>query len=75
MIPQIQKVNCHESTKQETVTDVKYQNIIYYMDNKIKTVSQEQKTQIDFIKATSEMSGLNWNYGKNFIRNNNSCIQ
>ena len=52
---QIQKVNHHESTKQETVVDVKYQNIIYYMDNKIKKVSQKQNTQVDFIKATSEM--------------------
>ena len=39
---QIQKVNHRESTKQETVADVKYQNIIYYMDNRIKKVSQEQ---------------------------------
>ena len=76
---QIQKVNYHESTKQETVADVKYQNIIYYMDNKTKTVSQEQNTQIDFIKATSEMSGLNSNYEGNFIGFDNlskhECVQ
>ena len=76
---QIQKVNYHESTKQETIADVKYQNIIYYMDNKTKTVSQEQNTQIDFIKATSEMSGLNSNYEGNFIGFDNlskhECVQ
>ena len=55
-ISQNQEVNYHESSKQETVADVKYQNIIYYMDNKIKKVSQKQNTQVDFIKATSEMS-------------------
>ena len=47
---QIQKVNHHESAKQETVADVKYQNIIYYMDNKIKKVSQKQNKQVDFVK-------------------------
>ena len=51
---QIQEMNYHEISKQETVADVKYQNIIYYMDNKIKKVSQKQNTQVDFIKATSE---------------------
>ena len=76
---QIQKVNHHESTKQETVVDVKYQNIIYYMDNKIKKVSQKQNTQVDFIKATSEMGKLNWNYEENFIGFDNlakhECVQ
>ena len=38
---QIQEVNYDESSKQETVVDVKYQNIIYYMDNRIKKVSQK----------------------------------
>ena len=76
---QIQEVNYHESSKQETVADVKYQNIIYYMDNKIKKVSQKQKVQIDFVKATSEMGGLNWNYEENFIGFDNlakhECVQ
>jgi hypothetical protein len=76
---QIQKVNHHESAKQETVAGVKYQNIIYYMDNRIKKVSQEQNTQVDFIKATSEMDGLNWKYEKNFIgfdnRTKHECVQ
>ena len=49
------------------------------MDNKIKRVSQEQNVQIDFIKATSEMSKLNWNYEKNFIGfdnlTKNDCVQ
>jgi hypothetical protein len=76
---QIQKVNYNESTKQETFADVKYQNIIYYMDNKVKTVSQEQNMQIDFVKAASEMSRLNCNYIKNFIGFDNlakhECVQ
>ena len=49
------------------------------MDNKIKIVSQKQNAQINFIKATSEMSGLNWNYNENFIGFDNlvkhECVQ
>ena len=49
------------------------------MDNKIKKVSQEQNTQVDFIKATSEMDGLNWKYEENFIGFDNlakhECVQ
>ena len=76
---QIQEMNCYELSKQETVADVKYQNIIYYMDNKTKTVSQKQNTQVDFIKAVSEMSELDWNYEENFIGFDNlskhECVQ
>ena len=76
---QIQEMNYHEISKQETVADVKYQNIIYYMDNKIKKVSQKQKAQIDFVKATSEMGELDWNYEENFIGFDNlakhECVQ
>ena len=78
-ISQIQEMNYRESSKQETVADIKYQNIIYYMDNKIKKVSQKQKAQIDFVKAASEMGGLNWNYEENFIGFDNlakhECVQ
>jgi hypothetical protein len=76
---QIQEMNYHELSKQETIVDVKYQNIIYYMDNKTKKVSQKQKTQIDFVKATSEMGELDWNYEENFIGFDNlakhECVQ
>jgi len=78
-ISQKQEVNYHESSKQETGVDVKYQNIIYYMDNKIKKVSQKQNTQVDFIKAVYEMSELDWNYEENFIGFDNlskhECVQ
>ena len=78
-ISQNQEVNYPESSKQETVVDVKYQNIIYYMDNKIKKVSQKQNTQVDFIKAVTEMSELDWNYEENFIGFDNlakhECVQ
>jgi len=76
---QIQEINNHESSKQEIVVDLKYQNIIYYMDNKIKKVAQKQKMQIDFVKAVSEMGRLNWNYEENFIGFDNlskhECVQ
>ena len=78
-ISQIQEMNYRESSKQETIVDVKYQNIIYYMDNKIKKITQKQNKQVDFVKAVAEMGRLNWNYEENFIgfdnRTKHECVQ
>jgi hypothetical protein len=75
----IQEISDKISEKQESITGVKFQNIIYYMDNRIRKVSQKQNVQIDFIKAVSEMNSLDWNYENNFIGFDNlskhDCVQ
>jgi hypothetical protein len=75
----IQEVLDKISKKQESVVDVKFQNIIYYMNNNVKKVSQKQNMQIDFIKAVNEMNELDWNYENNFIGFDNlskhECVQ
>ena len=67
------------SEKQESVVNVKFQNIIYYMNNNVKKISQKQNVQIDFIKAVNEMNELDWNYEENFIGFDNlskhECVQ
>jgi len=56
-----------ESTKQDTVPDVKYQDIIYYMRNTDKTVQPKDHINIDFFKAMSEMEKLDWTFLPNYI--------
>jgi len=56
-----------ESTKQDTVPDVKYQDIIYYMHNIGKTVKSKDQIHIDFFKAMSEMEKLDWTFSPNYI--------
>jgi len=56
-----------ELTKQEIESDVKYQDITYYMNNKGKSVDSKDHIHIDFLKAMSEMEDLDWNYEKNYI--------
>ena len=60
-----------ELTKQEIEPDVKYQDITYYMYNKGKTVVSKNHVHIDFLKAMSEMSSLDWKFQKNYIGFNN----
>ena len=55
------------SEKQGSVTDVKYQDITYYMKNPNKVVESKDNIPIDFLKATSEMNDLDWNYEWNYI--------
>jgi hypothetical protein len=75
----IQEVIDAITENQQQVLDVKHQNIIYFMDNKIKKVSQKELVQIDFLKATSEMNGIDWAYEMNFIGFDNlskkECVQ
>jgi len=56
-----------ELTQQDTEADVKYQDITYYMHSKDKTIDSQEHIHIDFLKAMSEMSDLDWNYEKNYI--------
>jgi len=63
----IQNIVTDELTKQEIKSDVKYQDIIYHMDNKGKTVCSKDHIHIDFLKAMSEMKNLDWKYENNYI--------
>jgi hypothetical protein len=75
----IQEIDNVELSKQDTVSDVKFQNITYHMDNSDKTISWKEHAQIDFLKAMNEMKNLDWNYDNNYITfvNNktNECVQ
>jgi len=75
----LQENTTDELTEQDTEADVKYQDIIYYMDNKSKVIRQKEHAQIDFFKATSEMNDLDWKYEDNFIGFDNyrtdECVQ
>ena len=68
-----------ELEKLDTKSDVKYQDITYYMQNPNKVVETKDNIPIDFLKATSEMNDLDWNYEWNYIgfANNrkSECVQ
>ena len=57
-LKQLQDVSFLEFSKQDIISDVKYQNITYYMHSQEKTVKEKP---IDFLSATSEMLLLDWN--------------
>ena len=63
----LQETTISELTKQDTEADVKYQDIIYHMDNTNKTVCSKDQIHIDFFKAMSEMKNLDWEYENNYI--------
>ena len=52
---------------QESVQDVKYQNIIYFKNNRHEYISGLKQLPIDFLKATSEMKTLDYTFSRNFI--------
>ena len=56
-----------ESQKLETITDVKFQNIIYYYWDGIRTVEQSQQVRTDFLGAVNEMENLDHKFERNFI--------
>jgi len=66
-------------TNQDTMSDVKYQNITYYMHNHNKIVESKDKIQIDFLNGMSEMNDLDWKYKMNYIgfknHRTNDCVQ
>ena len=49
-----------ELINQDTVSDIKYQDIIYYMHNTTKVVESKNQIHIDFLKAMAEMNSLDW---------------
>ncbi len=61
------------------LSDVKYQDITYHMDNTGKTVKYKEEKQIDFLKVANEMKDLDCNYEWNYItfhnRKTNECVQ
>ena len=63
----LQKTIVDELSKQDTIPDVKYQDITYHMDNSDKTVSWQEHSQIDFLKAMNEMKNLDLKYDNNYI--------
>ena len=56
-----------ESQKLETITDVKFQNIIYYYWDGKRTIDQSQQVRIDFLGAVNEMECLDHKFERNFI--------
>jgi len=70
----LQQTTISEFTKQDTEADVKYQDIIYHMDNTNKTVCSKDQIRIDFFKAMSEMKNLDWEYENNYIAFDNKRI-
>ena len=52
---------------EDTQTDVKYQDIIYYKWDRDETISSDQEKRIDYQKAVSEMEKLDWNFAHNHI--------
>lgn len=75
----IQQVIESELERCDVLSDVKYQDITYHMDNRGKTVHRKENAQIDFLKAMNEMKNLDWNYGNNYITFDNNktreCVQ
>lgn len=60
-----------ESQRVETLTDVKFQNIIYYYWDGKKDVNSDSNTKIDFLGAMNEMKNIDYTFDKNFIGFNN----
>jgi len=52
---------------QDTISDVKFQDIIYYKYDKDNVVDSKDHIHIDFLKAMSEMEKLDWTLSKNYI--------
>lgn len=75
----IQKPTYYEITNQNTISDIKYQDIHYYMHSREKIIESDDHIHIDFFKALSEMKDLDWSYEKNYIgffnNRTNECVQ
>ena len=75
----IQEILDKISEKQESITDVKFQNIIYFMNNIDKTVNSKSNIPIDFLTAISEMESLDYTSNNHFIgfvnKKTNECLQ
>ena len=54
-------------TQQESLQDIKYQDIIYYKNNSDEYVSGMDLRPIEFLSAMSEMEQMDWKFSKNYI--------
>jgi hypothetical protein len=74
-----QELLYNELQKQGEIQNVKYQNIIYFMNNLGKTVDSKSNTSIDFLMAMSEMESLDYKSDNSFIgfvnKKTNECLQ
>ena len=68
-----------ELQRQGEIQNVKYQNIIYFMNNPGKSVDSKSNTSIDFLMAMSEMKSLDYTSNYYFIgfvnKKTNECLQ
>lgn len=64
---------------QKTISEIKFQNIIYYCWDGKKDINAVNNVTIDFIGAMSEMKNIDYTFDKNFIgfenKNNNEQVQ
>ena len=63
----IQNIVSDELTDQEVASDVKYQDIIYYKNNRDEFISALKFLPIDFLKAMSKMQNMDWTFSGNYI--------
>ena len=75
----LQEMDNDEQVNQDTIVDVKFQHIIYYLQNPGRFVDSKKNIPVDFIKAMNEMKNLDYNYEDNFIgfenKKTNECVQ
>lgn len=53
--------------KQKTLGKIKYQDIIYYKDDRDESITPFEEKPVDFILAMSEMEKLDWTFKNNRI--------
>jgi hypothetical protein len=74
-----QEILYEDLQKQKEIQNSKYQNIIYFMNNKDKSVDSKSNTPIDFLMAMSEMESLDYTSNNYFIgfvnKKTNECLQ
>jgi len=55
------------SEDQNDIQNTKYQDMIYYKNDRDEIVKWQDWVQVDFFKAMSEMEKLDWTFSKNHI--------
>ena len=69
----VQKVIENELVEnQQTSTDIKYQDIEYYMHNRNKMVYYDEHKQVDLQLALAELKSLDWTVSQNGISFHNN---
>ena len=74
-----ERVVTNELNIQEQEIGIKFQDILYYMQNIDKIIQSKDNIPIDFLKAMSEMENLDYTYEYNYIgfknQRTNECVQ